>query len=48
MKKNTKNPRLSIFDTFKTKKDELTGEATPKYDDLEQIVQSSLNWELKR
>jgi len=23
-----KNPRLSIFDTFKTKKDELTGEAT--------------------
>ncbi len=28
MKKSTKNPRLSIFDTFKTKKDELTGEAS--------------------
>jgi len=28
MKISTKNPRLSIFDTFKTKKDELTGEAT--------------------
>ncbi len=28
MKKDAKNPRLSIFDTFKTKKDELTGEAT--------------------
>ena len=28
MKKDKKNPRLSIFDTFKTKKDELTGEAS--------------------
>ena len=28
MKISTKNPRLSIFDTFKTKQDELTGEAT--------------------
>ncbi len=28
MKISTKNPRLSIFDTFKTKKDELTGEAS--------------------
>ena len=28
MKISAKNPRLSIFDTFKTKKDELTGEAT--------------------
>jgi len=28
MKKYAKNPRLSIFDTFKTKKDELTGEAS--------------------
>ena len=28
MKIAEKNPRLSIFDTFKTKKDELTGEAT--------------------
>jgi hypothetical protein len=28
LKKDAKNPRLSIFDTFKTKKDELTGEAT--------------------
>ena len=28
MKKDRKNPRLSIFDTFKTKKDELTGEAS--------------------
>ncbi len=28
MKISTKNPRLSIFNTFKTKKDELTGEAT--------------------
>jgi len=27
MKISTKNPRLAIFDTFKTKKDELTGEA---------------------
>lgn len=27
MKRSTKNPRLCIFDTFKTKKDELTGEA---------------------
>ena len=27
MKVSTKNPRLSIFDTFKTKRDELTGEA---------------------
>jgi len=28
MKKDAKNPRLSIFDTFKTKKNELTGEAS--------------------
>ena len=28
MKKDAKNPRLSIFDTFKTKNDELTGEAS--------------------
>ena len=28
MKKSEKNPRLSIFDTFKTKSDELTGEAS--------------------
>ncbi len=28
MKMVKKNPRLSIFDTFKTKRDELTGEAT--------------------
>ncbi len=28
MKISPKNPRLSIFDTFKTKKDELTGEAS--------------------
>jgi len=28
MKISEKNPRLSIFDTFKTKKDELTGEAS--------------------
>ena len=28
MKKSDKNPRLSIFDTFKTKSDELTGEAS--------------------
>ena len=28
MKISAKNPRLSIFDTFKTKKDELTGEAS--------------------
>jgi len=28
MKKSAKNPRLSIFDTFKTKKDVLTGEAS--------------------
>jgi len=28
MKMPEKNPRLSIFDTFKTKKDELTGEAS--------------------
>ncbi len=28
MKKSAKNPRLSIFDTFKTKTDELTGEAS--------------------
>ena len=28
MKDGKKNPRLSIFDTFKTKRDELTGEAT--------------------
>ena len=28
MKKGTKNPRLSIFNTFKTKNDELTGEAS--------------------
>ena len=28
MKKSAKNPRLCIFDTFKTKTDELTGEAS--------------------
>jgi len=28
MKTSAKNPRLAIFDTFKTKKDELTGEAS--------------------
>jgi len=28
LKKDAKNPRLSIFDTFKTKNDELTGEAS--------------------
>ncbi len=28
MKKSAKNPRLAIFDTFKTKTDELTGEAS--------------------
>lgn len=28
MKKSTKNPGLAIFETFKTKRDELTGEAT--------------------
>ncbi len=28
MKKDAKNPRLAIFDTFKTKNDELTGEAS--------------------
>ena len=28
MKISAKNPRLAIFDTFKTKKDELTGEAS--------------------